>query len=78
MRRKCTGAKLITEATACNLRVAGVGERSIPGRSVTVRTRGLYGSDHAGISNDKRGEKPLRRKSKGSRVKLICAGLVGS
>ncbi len=80
MRRRCTGAKHITEATGWR-RVrasSAVEERSIPGRSMTVRTCGLYGSDHAGISNEKTGEKPVRRKSKGSRVKLICAGLVGA
>jgi hypothetical protein len=35
-------------------------------RSVTVRTRGLYGSEDAGISSEKTGENPVRRKPKGS------------
>ena len=30
-----------------------------------------------GMSNDKRGENPLRRKSKVSRVKLVFPGLAG-
>ena len=48
---------------------AAVGEHSIPDRSMTVRTCGPNGSDHAGISNDKEGENPSRRKSKGSRAR---------
>jgi hypothetical protein len=35
------------------------------GRS-TERRAGLYGSDHADMSNDKAGEKPARRKPKDS------------
>ena len=36
------------------------------------------GSDYADMSNDKTGEKPVRRKPKDSRVKLIFPGLVGT
>ena len=78
MRRKRNGAKLNTEATGFALTRGAVGEHSIPGRSMTVRTCGLYGSDHAGISNEKTGEKAVRRKSKGSRTRLIRTGLVGA
>ena len=53
-----------------------VGERSILDRSRTVRIGGLDGSDYADMSNDKAGEKPARRKPKGSWVKLIFSGLV--
>ena len=34
-------------------------------------------SDYADMSNDKTGEKPVRRKPKVSRVKVIFPGLVG-
>jgi hypothetical protein len=43
-----------------------VGERSVLERSVTGRTRGLNGSEDAGISSEKTGENPVRRKPKGS------------
>ncbi len=77
MRGKCNGAKRNTEAAGCVLRDAAVEEHSIQDRSMTVRTCGPYGSDHAGISNDKEGENPSRRKSKGSRARRIRPGLVG-
>jgi hypothetical protein len=35
------------------------------------------GSEYAGMSNEKTGEKPVRRKPKVSWVKLIFPGLVG-
>ena len=35
-------------------------------RSCTVRYGGTYGKANVGMSNDKRGERPLRRKTKGS------------
>ena len=35
------------------------------------------GSEYAGMSNEKTGEKPVRRKPKVSLVKLIFPGLVG-
>ena len=36
---------------------------------------GGIGSENVGMSSDKEGERPYRRKTKGSCVKLICAGL---
>ena len=42
-----------------------------------MRFLGLKRSDHADMSNDKTGEKPVRRKPKVSWVKLIFPGLVG-
>ena len=36
------------------------------------------GSENAGMSNEKTGEIPVRRKPKGSWVKAIFPGLVGS
>ena len=48
-------------------------------RRRTVRTAGAdHGREYAGISNDKTGEKPVRRKSKVSWGRLIRPGLVGS
>ncbi len=43
----------------------GVGERSLIDTSLTVRTGGVdQRSEHVGISNEKTGETPVRRKSK--------------
>jgi len=39
-----------------------------------VRARGLIGSENAGMSNEKTGEIPVRRKPKGSWVKAIFPG----
>ena len=48
-----------------NLRILSSGRRAFhTGRRQTERTVGLYGSDYAGMSSDKRGENPLRRKPK--------------
>ena len=48
------------------------------GGSSVARQGGLYGSDYADMSNDKTGEKPVRRKPEVSWVKVIFPGLVGS
>ena len=43
----------------------GVGERSLIDTSLTVRTGGVdQGSEYVGMSNEKIGEIPVRRKSK--------------
>ncbi len=47
------------------------------GRRRFGRNVGLLRSDYADISNDKTGEKPVRRKPKVSWVKVIFPGLVG-
>ena len=39
---------------------------------------GVYGKANVGISNDKGGEMPPRRKTKVSRATLIAPGLVGT
>ena len=54
-----------------------VGERSVLVEGEGVSRAGRYRSDYAGMSNDKTGEKPVRRKPKVSGVKVICPGLVG-
>ena len=43
-----------------------VGEHSNLRRRWFVRTAGAFGKENVGISNDKTGEKPVRRKPKGS------------
>ena len=43
---------------------AGVGERSLIDTSLTVKTSGVgQGSEYVGMSNEKIGEIPVRRKS---------------
>ena len=54
-----------------------VGERSNQRRSGTVTSRGAVVSDYAGMSNDKTGENPVRRKPKVSWGREIRPGLVG-
>ena len=45
--------------------ITGVGERSLIDTSLTVRTGAVdQRSDYVGISNEKTGEIPVRRKSK--------------
>jgi hypothetical protein len=54
-----------------------VEERSVMGRSVKGTERGLYGSDHEDMSNEKWGENPHRRNSKVSWGRFVRPGLVG-
>ena len=49
LRGKCNGAKHITEAWASERMGRGA---SHIGRSVIARTRGLYGSENAGMSSE--------------------------
>ena len=60
------GNKQNTEAADCHSlrRVILVAERSCQRRSDTVMSRGAATSDYAGMSNDKAGENPARRKPK--------------
>ena len=44
---------------------------------MTVRTRGLYTSENAGISSDKKGANPFHRKPKVSAVPFVCCRSVG-
>ena len=76
LRRRCNGAKYDAEASDHAFSVV-VGERSLREEGKAVRRTGLQRSDYADISNDKTGEKPVRRKPEVSWVKLICPGLVG-
>ena len=55
-----------------------VGEHSKCSEDRSARTIGALGREYAGISNDKTGEKPVRRKSKVSDARSFRVGLVGS
>ena len=48
------------------------------GRREIVRTLGRYRSENAGVSNEKMGENPIRRKPKVSRGRFVRPGLVGA
>ena len=62
------GNKHETEAADFDNRLRAVvevvGERNSQRRSDTVTSRGATVSDYAGMSNDKTGENPVRRKPK--------------
>jgi hypothetical protein len=47
-------------------------------RRQTGRTVGVYGSENAGMSSEKTGENPVRRKPKVSWARLVRSGLVGT
>lgn len=71
-----TGLKHDTEAAGLKVYLQAVGERCRSLRRRTARSAGGPTSAYADMSNDKRGEKPRRRKPKVSWVKLIFPGLV--
>jgi hypothetical protein len=70
------GTKLDTEAAGSSN--ATVGERRTLSEGVRTTSPGRRASDHAGTSNDKTGENPVRRKPKVSWGREIRPGLVGS
>ena len=74
---KMIGAKFITEAAA-SASGGGVGERSMLGRRATVRTSGACRREYAGMSSEKTGEIPVRRKPKVSWAMSISSGSVGA
>ena len=55
-----------------------VGERSQRVEAIPVRSGGLLGSEYPGMSSDKVGENPTRRKPKVSYTMLVSVGLVGT
>jgi hypothetical protein len=71
------GAKLCTETADFVRKGKVVGERSVSRRSGTVRSRGGIRSENVGMSNDKTGENPVRRKPKVSWTKVVLPGLGG-
>ena len=54
-----------------------VGERSVRDEARPTRTCGQAGIDHAGMSNEKAGESPARRKPKVSGARFILLGSAG-
>eukprot|EP00831_Metopus_contortus_P006883 TRINITY_DN12635_c0_g5_i1.p4 TRINITY_DN12635_c0_g5~~TRINITY_DN12635_c0_g5_i1.p4 ORF type:complete len:111 (-),score=8.63 TRINITY_DN12635_c0_g5_i1:88-420(-) len=70
------GNKQETEASDCIYDTV-VEERSSQHRSDTETSRGAAASDYPGMSNDKAGENPARRKPKVSWGRQIRPGLVG-
>ena len=55
-----------------------VGEHCMNVECIPARCAGVHGKANVGISNDKGGAMPPRRKTKVSRATLIVPGLVGS
>jgi hypothetical protein len=55
-----------------------VEERSSCIEGIPVRSAGATRSEHAGMSSDKIGENPIRRKSKVSCAMFVSIGLVGT
>ena len=58
------GLKPVAEAEVPSVYAWEVGERCVRGEAVRVSGRGLYASENVGISNEKTGENPVRRKPK--------------
>ena len=69
LRRKCIGAKHNTEAMELDTYLIGRGAY-LGRRSKIERTCGALSSENAGVSSDKTGENPVRRKPKVSRGKV--------
>ena len=61
----------------CDLLSGAVAERSVGRRRRRASDAGGIGSANADMSSVNAGEKPARRKSKGSCARLIRAGLAG-
>ena len=74
LRRKCNGAKHTTEASDQVAIFGGRGAFPMDRRKIE-RFCGLLGSDYADMSNDKTGEKPVRRKPKVSRCEGNLPGV---
>src|SRR6266478_7294584 len=73
-----TGLKPRTEAAGGRAFGApAVAERSVGRRRWHASAAGGIGSANADMSSDNEGERPSRRKSKGSCARLIRAGLAG-
>ena len=66
--------RAVRESGVCRLSSGAVAERSVGRRRRPARVAGGIGSENADMSSDKEGEKPSRRKSKGSCARLIRAG----
>lgn len=75
--RKYNGAKNLHRSFRLLL-VAVVGERSRCVEGIPTRSAGTPRSEYAGMSNDKMGENPIRRKPKVSYAMFVIVGLVGT
>ncbi len=65
----------LVERPNCGIAIKVIGRGAFRRRRRSeVTSAGDGGKANAGISNDKRGEKPRRRKTKGSRATLIGPG----
>jgi len=73
LRRKCNGAKHGTEIAETVAILFGRGAYSAQRRQ-TERTVGALSSENAGVSNEKMGENPIRRKPKVSRGRFVLSG----
>ena len=69
LRRKCIGAKHNTEAAELRTKVPIGRGAYLTRRRLTERTAGALSRENAGVSSDKMGENPIRRKPKVSRGK---------
>ena len=58
--------------------IRAVGELCSGCEGLPIRRAGASTGDYANMSSDKTGEKPVRRKPKGSWGRLILPGSVGS
>jgi hypothetical protein len=67
-----TGLSVVPKLRTRHLRVVVVEEHSVGRRRCVARHAGGIGRENAGMSNEKTGEIPVRRKPKVSRVKVIC------
>ena len=76
MRRQYTEAEVRHRSYGFAGLAACEGEGSIPyaDEGAVARRSGGYGREDAGMSNEKTGEKPVRRKPKVSWVKVIFPG----
>ncbi len=66
LRRKWSGLKPVAEAMGAGdlLIVSPVGERCVGSEAKSGSVRGAHGSENPGMSSEKRGENPRRRKPK--------------
>ena len=71
------GLSILPKLRNCANNTVGRGAFHI-GRRKIERTSGQYGSENAGVSNEKTGENPVRRKPKDSRGRFVLPGEVGA
>ena len=72
-----TGLSVLPKLRIVQFDCIVVGEHSVQRGSIFVRICGAYRRENVGMSSDKTGEKPVRRKPKVSTGRVIRGGLVG-